>query len=152
MGTFDPANFLDATFTDSNATSSTPPDEGDYTGIVEGEPAIRQWTSRDGTKSGLALDVMWGIDLPQDQKDKTGRDHITVKQGIMLDLNDNGGLDMGKGRNISLGRLREAVGLNSPGQPFNFRMLSGKMAKINIKHRIDGDAVYADVKGVARLA
>lgn len=152
VGAFDPATFLDQTLTDANSTSTTPVPAGEYTAMISADPAFRSWTSRkDPSNSGIALDIIWEVQDSGVQA-ALGRDRVTVKQGIMLDLNDGGGIDTGKGKNISLGRLRDAVGLNVAGQPFNFRMLTGKLAKIAIAHRVDGDAVYADVKGVARLA
>lgn len=151
MGQFDPANFLDATTTEAGSTTFTPVPEGEYTAVITGDPEIRQWTGKkDPTKSGLAADVTWSIDDPS-VKQLLERDTVTVKQGIMLDLTDAGGLDMAKGRNVQLNRLREAVGLNKPGEPFSFRMLSGKVAKIQVKHRVEGEQVYAEVKAVAPL-
>lgn len=149
MGTFDPATFLDINVNEANDTVSTPVPEGEYNAIA-GEPKVRQWTSKDGTKSGLALDIPWTIDSGYPEiKAATGRDVNIVTQGLMLDLNESGNLDTGKGRNVGLGKLREAAGLNTPGKPFNFRMLTGRMAKISIKHRMVEDQVFADVKGVA---
>jgi hypothetical protein len=75
-----------------------------------------------------------------------------VKYGIMLDLNESGGIDTGKGRNVPLGRFREALDLNKPGQPFAFRMIAGRPVKVSIKHRIEGDQIYSDVAAVARPA
>lgn len=150
MGTFDPNTFLDTTLTEANATSATPVPVGEYIGVTE-EPVVRNWTSKDGTKSGLALDVPISIDDPR-VREVTGRDKNSVRYGIMLDLNESGGIDTGKGRNVGLGRLREALDLNKPGQPFSFRMLAGRPVKVTIKHRVDGDNIYADVAGVARPA
>jgi hypothetical protein len=116
------------------------------------EIKARPWTSRqDPSKSGMALDVTWSIDDAA-VKEQLGRQEVTVKQGIMLDVTETGGLDMGKGKNVSLGRLREATNLNQPGQPFGFRMLEGRPAKVKVEHRIDGDNIYAEVKQVAKLA
>jgi hypothetical protein len=71
----------------------------------------------------------------------------------MLDLNESGtGMDTGKGKNVTLGRLREALGLNQPGTPFSFRQLIGRAAKISVTQRVDGDQIYNDVKGVVKLA
>ena len=150
MGTFDPSSFLDITVTDANSTQSIPVPVGEYPAVAS-EPEVRQWNSRDGTKSGLALDITWEID-DAGVKQTLGRDKVTVRQGIMLDLNESGGLDTGKGRNVNLGRLREALDLNRAGAPFNFRMIAGRAAKVKIEHRVDGENIYADVKGVARLA
>lgn len=151
VGAFDPSNFLDMQMNEGNSTVSIPVPEGEYTAVVDGEPEIRQWTGRkDPTKTGLVLDITWSID-DAGVKTELGRDKVTCRQSIMLELNTNGGIDTGRGRNVQLGRLREAVNLNEPGKPFSFRMLAGQVAKISVKHRVDGDAVYAEVKGVARL-
>jgi hypothetical protein len=153
MGIFDPSTFLDATINEANSTVSTPCPEGEYAAIA-GEPVIRQWTSKDGTKSGLALDINWEIDGGSYSavKAAVGRDKVFVRQGIMLDTNAQGGLDTGKGMNVGLGKLREAVRLNKAGQPFSFRMLQGQVAKVSVKHRIDGEQIFADVKAVASLS
>ena len=62
-----------------------------------------------------------------------------------------GGLDTSKGKNIGLGRLREAVNKNADGVPFSFEMLPGLSARISVSHRVNGEDVYADVKSVSRL-
>jgi hypothetical protein len=54
--------------------------------------------------------------------------------------------------------VREALGQNQNGQPWSFGMLVGQVAKINITQRIvrdeatGEDNIYADVKGVTKLA
>lgn len=150
MSQFDPAQFLDMSFDQANDTVVIPPDEGDYQAIIEKVDA-RPWTSKaDPSKSGLALDIIWELQS-EAAKARTGRDKVTVKQGIMLDVMESGGLDMGKGKNIGLGRLREAVNQNASGRPWSPNMLIGQMAKINVKHRIDGDTIYLDVKGVTKI-
>ena len=148
---FNPEQFLDMQVTESNDTKVLPVPAGEYVAVVE-KVGCRQWQSKkDPSMSGLTLDVLWSIDSP-DLKASLGREKITVKQGIMLDVTDAGGLDMGKGRNAQLGRLREATNLNAAGQPFSFSMLSGRVAKINVTHRIEGEDIFADVKSVTRMA
>jgi hypothetical protein len=151
MGTFDPNLFLDQTTTDSNSTVSVPVPAGEWEAVIDGDPEIRQWQGKkDPSKSGLALDITWSIQDPSVLAE-VERDKATVRQSLMLDLNDSGGLDTGKGKNVGLGRLREAVGLNVPGKPFSFRMLAGQIAKVKVEHRVEGDQIFADVKGVAPL-
>lgn len=148
---FNPDQFLDMQVTEANDTKLTPVPVGEYVAVIE-DVKCRQWQSKqDPSKSGLTLDITWSIDDPA-VKELLGRDKVTVRQGVMLDLTESGGLDMGKGRNVGLGRLREAVGLNTPGQPFSFSMLVGRVAKVSVSHRIDGDNIYAEVKGVTKLA
>lgn len=147
---FDPEQFLNMQVTESNDTKTIPVPVGEYTAVAE-EVKCRQWQSKqDPSKSGLTLDITWSID-DSTVKELLGRDKVTVRQGIMLDLTDSGGLDMGRGRNIGLGRLREALNLNTPGQPFSFSMVAGRIAKVSVSHRIDGENIYAEVKGVAKL-
>lgn len=147
---FNPEQFLDMQVTESNDTKTIPVPVGEYIAVVE-DVKCRQWQSKnDPSKSGLTLDLTWSVDDAA-VKELLGRDKVTVRQGIMLDLTDAGGLDMGKGRNIGLGRLREALGLNAPGQPFSFSMVAGRVAKVSVSHRIDGENIYAEVKGVAKL-
>ena len=147
---FNPDQFLDMQIEGQNDTKIIPVPAGEYTAMIE-EVKVRQWQSKaDPLKSGLTLDVQWLID-DASVKELLGRDKVTVKQGIMLDLTDAGGLDMGQGRNIGLGRLREALDLNQPGRPFSFTMLTGRVAKVNVSHRIADDNIFAEVKQVARI-
>lgn len=147
---FNPEQFLDQQFTEANDTKLVPVPVGEYTAIA-GEVKCRQWQSKaDPSKSGLTLDITWEIDDPA-VKELLGRDKVTVRQGIMLDLTESGTMDMGKGRNVGLGRLREALNLNQPGQAFSFSMIPGRLAKVSVTHRIDGENIYAEVKSVARL-
>lgn len=151
MSQFDPNTFLDMQVEGSNDTKLVPVPVGEYVAFAE-KVDVRSWTSKkDPTKSGMTLDVTWNIDDAA-VKALLDREKVTVKQGIMLDLTDAGGLDMGKGKNIGLGKLREALDLNQPGSPFGFRMIEGRAAKIVVAHRIEGDQIYTDVKGVAKLA
>lgn len=135
MSKFDAASFLATTVTESNSTKRMPVPVGEWVSLIE-KVGIRPWQSKDGLKSGLSLDVIHSLD---DAKVKAAmeRDKVTITQGIMLDLTANGTLDMGKGKNISLGRLREATGLNTPGMSFNFQMLEGKVVKVKVGHKED---------------
>lgn len=148
---FNPDQFLDMQVTDANDTKLVPVPVGEYTSVAE-SVNVRQWTSKkDPSMSGLTLEVVWAID-DSAVKELLGRDKVTVKQGVMLDLNDAGSLDMGKGKNVSLGRLREALDLNQPGAPFAFTMIPGRVAKVAVSHRVDGENIYSEVKGVARMS
>jgi len=150
---FDPNQFLDMQVNESNSTVSIPVPAGEYTAFVEKVDA-RPWVSKqDPSKSGVALDLLWSID-DASVKEFLGRDKVTVKQGIMLDITPEGGLDMGKGKNVGLGRVREAVDLNRAGVPFAFSMLTGRAAKVVVSHRPDKDKpdmIYAEVQAVAKL-
>jgi hypothetical protein len=146
---FDPQSFLDASVTGSNDTKIIPVPVGEYMGVID-KVTPRQWQSKDGTQSGVALDIFWIIE-DENVKQFVGLDTVRCKQGLMLDLTAAGGLDMGAGKNIGLGRLREAIGLNDPSTPFSFQYLPGRSAKVTVKHRVDGEDTYAEVKAVGKL-
>ena len=151
---FDANDFLNSTVTDSNDTTLiNPPDNmsGDGYQMLCTKVDCRAWQGKaDPSKSGLTLDVQWQIE-DESVKKFCGREKVVCRQGIMLDLTDGGQLDMAKGKNIGLGKLREALGLNTPGVPFSFSMIVGRMAKGFVQHRVDGENVYAEIKRVAKL-
>lgn len=150
MSMFNPDTFLAQTIDQANDTKVVPCPPGEFTAFIKDFKA-RPWTSKkDPSMSGVALDVTWTVDSAE-VKTLLDRDEVTVKQGIMLDMTEQGSLDMGKGKNVGLGRLREALGLNVPGQAFSFAMLTGQAAKITVTHRVDGEDVYAEVKMVTKL-
>lgn len=102
------------------------------------------------TKNGETpvLDVEWTV-TSQEVIDQVGINEPRVRQTVWLDIDDNGRLALGQGKNLGLGRLREAVGMND-GRPFALPMLEGQNAVIKIGHREYNDQIYADVKGVAK--
>lgn len=152
MAAFDPKTFLDLTVTEQGSTEIIPIPVGDYVALIE-KVNTRAWQKRDDPSvNGIALDVTYNLELTSAVKEIIGRDKAVVTQGITLDLTESGGLDMGKGKNVGLNRLREAVGLNRAGAPFNFRMLEGQAVKIKLGHRAgDEGQIYHDVKAVSKV-
>lgn len=150
---FDPKTLLDATVTEATSTERIPVPAGEHLSVIE-EVNVRSG-NKDG-KDWAFLDVTYNIDSPE-VKEKLGRAKVTLTQGIGLDFTPQGGLDFSKGRNVNLGRLREAVGLNVTGQPFSFRLLAGRPIKILVSHSPDsrpqarpGD-VFENVSGFTRV-
>jgi hypothetical protein len=140
---FDPAVFLAAELTDANSTEYVPVPEGEYFAVVDKvEPS--QWQSRDKAKSGIKITLDWAID-DAGVRELLGRDKITVRQDVMLDTTESGSIDMGKGKNVRLGQLREAVGKNVPGQSFRFGDFLGAYAKVRVEHRVDNGQIYAQI-------
>lgn len=150
MSMFNPDTFLDQETVAANDTSIIPCPVGDYPlTIVKLKP--RPWAKRDDpTVNGVALDVTFEVN-DEEVKVTCQRDKVTVKMGVMLDMTDDGKLDEGKGKNVALGRLREAVSLNNPGEKFSFNMLLGRMLMGRITHRADGEDIFPEVKAVTKL-
>lgn len=151
--TFDPTTFLNQSFEGSNDTKITPCPAGEYLGIAD-RVEIVPWASDKKGTSGLKARILWDIQ-DDNVRQLLGREKILAPQDIMLDLTETGELDMGTGKNTRLGRLREALGLNAPGEAFSFGMIQGRMATVNVKHRPDQndpETVYAEVDRVAKAA
>ena len=85
-----------------------------------------------------------------------GRDTATVDMQMILDIGSDGGLDFGPNKNISLGRLRAAVGQNNPG-PWTISQLRNagplliKVVHKQFKRKDGSDGKRAEVERVAPL-
>ena len=106
---FDAQSFLDATVSTSNDTRVIPVPVGEYLGIVD-KVTPRQWQSKDGTQSGIAMDILW---LVEDAavKQALGRETIIVKQaslakGIIIDC---GGGIVHRAENLAMLKINGIV-------------------------------------------
>lgn len=147
MSTFDPNTFLNTETNESNATAYTPVPEGEF------QASIKTIKPRVLTDGRAVLDVTWVVN-DDAASEETGMAEPTVRQTLWLDTTESGGLDFGKGKNVGLGRLRDALGQNQNGKPWAPGMLVGGVATIKVAHSIDkrdGATINADVKAVAPL-
>lgn len=152
---FDPVSFLQSTTSEQGSTVVEPIPAGEHLSFIE-KVSARPWQGKkDPSQGGIALDVMYNIDSPEVKK-KLGREKVTVTQGIMLDLTESGQLDMSKGKNVALNRLRDALGQNVAGAPWSPSMMEGKICKVVIGHRPSDrpqdppGTVFSDVNGVVK--
>lgn len=153
---FNISSMLNSQVTESNSTELLQIDEGEYIAVIDpvSEENFKSFDIKKGERAGqkgLSLNLTWNIN---DESGaiiaKIGRTP-KVRQNLFLDLTSQGGLDFGKGRNVSLGQLREALGQNMTGRPWSFGMLGGGVAKIKVKHRIlDDGRTMAEVQAVAK--
>lgn len=123
---------------------------GEYRALVED---LKVRTDAGKEKNQTILDVIWEV---QDErvKELTGLKKVTVRQSIFLDITPEGQLDYGKGKNVSLGKLREALGQNDHTRDWYPNMLKGAIAKIVVEHKPndnDPESPYANVTRVAAL-
>ena len=139
--------FLNTEITGEMDTKMIPIPDGDFNAQVA-KVAFREVTQKDGVKRAI-MDVTWDI-IDEGVKKETKLEKPMARQSVFLDLNEQGGLDMGKGRNIQLGRLREAVGQNRSGKAWSPANLTGQMAVVSIKQRIEGEDIYSDIKKVTK--
>jgi hypothetical protein len=122
---------------------------GEYTAVIEDLELDQFQGKKDPSKLYTKLAVKWSIDDAA-VKERLGRDKVTVSQQLFLDIGPNG-LDNGRGKNVSLGRLREAVGQNGPGA-WTPAMLKGTVARVKVEHEMVNNEPFAKVTGVTKLA
>ena len=109
----------------------------------------RNLETKNGTRT--VVDITWGID-DAGVKAETNLDNPTCRQTLWLDLTDSGKLDTGQAKNVGLGRLREALGMNDG--EFNFDMLLGQMAMVSVIHnpsKDDPETIYANINKVGAI-
>lgn len=147
---FDPIAFAGATTKSSGDTTFAPVPAGEYTAVID-DVNVRD------TTYGPVVDVVWSIDDGA-LKTELGRDKVTVKQGVFVDVTEGPDgkpvLDFSKGKNISLNRIRDALGMNTDGEEFSLNSLKGAgPASIRVTQtpaKDGSDTIYANVKSVGR--
>lgn len=140
---FNPDEFLSGTVAGEMSTEFTPIPEGEYNAVID---KVEARSTRNG---GAILDVTWIID-DQAVREATGLENPKCRQSVFLDITASGGIDVSKGKNIGLGRLREAVGQNGP-QAWAPGQLVGNVARVKVEHRLYEGNTFADVKRVSKL-
>jgi hypothetical protein len=147
MSSFDPKAFASMTFKGANSTESVPIPVGEWLFDIT-KADIEAWSNKEKTNGGLRCVMLLETTAPE-VKAVTGRDKNSVKYEFLLDLTPEGGLDMSKGMNVTLGRARAATNLNRDGEPFMFEMFVGKQVKAAVVHEMYQDRAKARVKGIA---
>lgn len=154
MNTFDPDAFVNSQVEDNLSTEYPKLEEGEYHAVIEKVEAKNIEIKR-GERAGEMmplLEVQYKVSDEMNDgrvQQSVGRSEHTVTAGFPLDITESGTLATGKGKNIRLGRLRDAVAQNKPGQPWAPSHLIGNPVLINVKHDLQGDAVYERVTGWA---
>lgn len=139
---FNPDLFMQTSVEGKNATQRIPFPVRKYPGVIK-EVVVRQSPGvKDPTAVWTFCDLTVTLSVPPELLEQTGRRNSDLRFSFLLDVltNDKGetiGLDMGKGKNIQLGRLREALGQNT-GDAWNFGKLRGAGPLMwQVKHRME---------------
>lgn len=144
---------LDAQISQPNATEYENVPEGMALAQIE-DFSLRtaEWRDKDTgeQRSNPALRIEWNI-LDDKIRQALGREKLTVRQEFFLDIDrDSGQISTEKGKNVTLGKLRKALGLNDSG--FALPQLRGsRPAMVQVSHRPDKNdpsKKYAEVKNV----
>lgn len=153
---FDPNSFLDAQQTEVNEKRSPLPVEnpenenGLYTAVI-GELKTDAGTISKGDRAGqpwVAMLVPLRIQVPASVQGLGLPPELTIIDRVFLDLTPQGGIDNGKGKNRQQKAYRDATDMNNPGEPFAWRMLTGRVVQVKIEHELYNDVLQERVKQV----
>lgn len=149
---FDVNAFLNETIDGELDIKIIPIPEGAHMGQIgtgDKDVDVSRGISQKNNKPWMRLDVRIRLTDPN-LAQQLQREEVTARYSIMLDLNEEGKLDLRPQRNVNLGKLRDAVGQNRPG-PWSFMQLKGQPVKVQVKHRkADDGNVYSDVVAVTK--
>jgi len=159
-GGFDPSVLLGATMTEAN-TRRPPIPSGTVLLGTFGKPDMTQSEGKQEKNLGVVytwLEIPVTMDLTQNPAilaavfgpdAKEGSVTLTWKTSI--DLNSQGGFDMGVGKNNGLRQLRTALDMNNPGQTFNLVMIEGRQIRAIIGARTYNNDVYDQINSLAKV-
>jgi hypothetical protein len=151
---FDVASFMNESIDATLDTKLDPIPEGEHMaqiGTDDKDVDLASGVSAKNGRAWLRLDMRVTFTDPN-LAAQLKREKVTGRYSIMLDLNEQGKLDLRPQRNINLGKLRDAVGQNRPG-PWNFNMLKGQPIKVKVKQKPNEDDPmnpYSEIVGVTR--
>ncbi len=153
---FDPNVFLDAQTTEVNEKrpplDAENPDADDqlYAAVI-GEIKTSSGVIEKGERAGqpwVSMLIPLRIQVGPKQQALGMPPELTLTDRAFLDLTPQGGLDNSKGKNRQQRVYRDATGMNNPGEPFAWRMLTGRMVKVKINHELYEGAIQERIGGV----
>jgi len=153
-GPFDEESFMSQTTDQEGSIYVTPVPRGEYLALIE-TLKPRPWKSEKTGKSGLSVDITYGvIDDGKLLEAQIGR-VPKLTQGYFCDLIEGTTqLDFSVGKNVQINRVRDACGQNVPGQAWNLGMLRGagpiSIVVVQDPDKDDPKTVYNRVKAVGR--
>lgn len=143
MSLFNPEDFLTSSAGGTLSTERTLIPANTYPSASIKDLNIKSGDIQNGDRAGekwVRLNVVWQID-DQALRDELDRANVVITQGFMLDVTADGELDTGKGKNVRLGKLKKALGMNDG--PTVWGDFIGKYATIQVGHGVnskDGSA------------
>ena len=144
VSAFDPNAFLDAQITEANEKRPPLPTEnpddanGLYTAVV-GEIKTDSGTIGKGERIGqpwISMVIPLRVQVPSSVQAMGLPPELPLTDRVFLDLTPEGGLDNSKGKNRGQRNYREATDTNKAGEPFAWRMITGKVVKVKVNHEL----------------
>lgn len=140
---FDPSVMLNVDVDAAMDTKVALAPEGRYKWQITNVELKKFEAKEPGKKDSFRLELTCEADAnqlaPTGEKvaDLIGRDKFIARYSGWADLTEDMKWELGTGKNVALGAIREATGLNTPGQPFRLGMLKGQVFSGDLKYRVD---------------
>lgn len=131
----DVQQYMNSTHQGENATKLTPVPAGDYKSVIQDVELESLAGKKDPSKVYLKCVVTHLLD-DAGLREALKREKVTIRQDFLVDLTDSGAIDFSPDKNIRLGRLRAACGLNDPQTPWSFPMFKGRVIKVKVGHEM----------------
>lgn len=151
MTQFDPNLLLDSAVTQAFVKRPPIPGGVELIGTI-GEVSIKSG-EKDG-KPWCRLQIPVEFDLSQNAQVAavlSGFPKVTLTDGCMLDVTDQGMIDQSPGKNSRLRRWREALDMNQDGMPFSPRNMQGRSVKCRIKQEPYEGEQYDRIDTIAKV-
>jgi hypothetical protein len=140
---------LNSSIEEANSTRMEPMPIGEgYIGLVT-KVDVKTGTNKKN-EPWVRLELMVEVD-GDPRLEAIGMTKKSIRIDGLLDITDKGTIDTSKGKNVQLGRLREATGLNQPGRAFSPLMFQGQMLKFDVSHDVneeDPTIIYDRAKNI----
>lgn len=147
---FDPNLLLDSTVTTAFVKRPPIPAGVELLGVI-GKVEVKSGQKDDKTWIRLQIPVEFDLSQnPQVAALLQGFDKVTLTDGVLLDVTDQGMIDQSPGKNGRLRRWRDALGLNQDGQAFSPRMMEGRPVKCRISQRMYEGETFDQIDNVAK--
>jgi hypothetical protein len=154
MSAFDPNLLLDSTVTQAFVKRPPIPAGVELIGTI-GKVDIKSGQQKDDpSKTWIRLNIPVEFDLSQNPTVAAalqGFDKVTITDGVLLDVTDQGMIDQSPGKNGRLRRWREALGMNQDGVAFSPRAMEGRPVKCRIGQRAYEGEMYDQIAEIAKV-
>lgn len=160
MPPFDPDVFMNQTVDQPMDTTVQQCPEGEFRAMIDDfdSSAFRSFEGKEGSKNpGKSYTVFEPPFVIQDAavQAELQRDKVVVRHvGMFLDFGQDGNLDYSKGKNVDLGRLRDAVEQNKPGAWSPKQLKGAGPVMVRVIHQEDPknkERKYARVSRVTKI-
>lgn len=150
---FNPDLFLQTSYSEQTSTKTEPLPDGEYTALIKTLIPRQVQGKQDASKLYVFLDMELEIPLNGELQSKLGREKSVIRHSIGIDMTESGAIDMAKGKNVQLGRLREAANQNVLGEPWTPAQLVNRLVKAKVGHEPsdkDPTIIYNRVEAVGK--